>query len=195
PATVASDNTAQKVPVASIQLHDQPEYLAIPKEIATAFLTSKAVNSSDLPLLAGPMNVFLDDTFVAASRLPTVMPGEDFDLALGADEAIALKREEDRHFTENTGFTGKGRRLSYGYTLTVQNNRRTAEKIVVLDQIPVSRNEKITVSLLAPAQDQATTQPDGTVKWTLTLQPGEKRLLPLRFAIVYPGDTPIVGLN
>ena len=195
PATVASDNTAQKVPVAAIKLKNEPEYLAIPKEIATAFLASQAVNSSDLPLLAGPMNVFLDDTFVAASRLPTVMPGETFDLALGADEAIALKREEDRHFTETTGLTGHGRRLSYAYTLTVQNNRRTAAKIVVLDQIPVSRNEKITVSLLAPAKDQATTQTDGTVKWTLMLQPEEKRLLPLRFAVEYPGDASIVGLN
>ena len=39
-------------------------------------------NTSDYPLLAGAVNTFLDDTFVAASSLKTVMPGEKRELPL-----------------------------------------------------------------------------------------------------------------
>jgi len=194
-ATILSDNSPQKVPVTSARLSSDPEYLAIPKELPAAFLTAKVTNSSGFPLIGGAMNVFLDDTFVAASSLRTVMPGEKFDLALGADEGIAIKRRVNNRFTEDTGLVNKGRRITYDFTLTAQNNKATAEKIVVQDQLPVSRNEKVVVKLLGSDEKQTRPDSDGTLKWTLTLQPGEKRELPLRFSVEYPNDVPVTGID
>ncbi len=141
------------------------------------------------------MNVFLDDTFVASSSLPTVMPGEKFDLALGADEGISVKRKLNNRFTEDTGVVSKGKRITYDYTITLQNNKKTAEKITVLDQIPLSRHEKIVVKVLAPSEREAKPDADGILKWTLSLNPGEKRELPLKFSIEYPADFPVSGLD
>jgi len=83
----------QKVSIASAKLAANLQYQATPKLLEAAFLSAYAVNNTDYPFLAGPMNTFLDETFVAASRLKTVMPGEKFELALGADEGIAIKRK------------------------------------------------------------------------------------------------------
>jgi uncharacterized protein (TIGR02231 family) len=195
PTTVPSDNSPQKVPVTSVALATAPEYSATPKHVAAAFLTTKVTNNSDFPLLAGPMNVFLDDTFVASSSLPSVMPGEKFDLALGADEGIAIKRKLNNRFTEDTGLVNKSKKITYDYTISVQNNKKTAEKIVVVDQVPVSRHEKIAVKVIAPTEREAKPDAEGTIKWTLSLNPGEKRDLPLKFSIEYPADFPIVGLE
>jgi uncharacterized protein (TIGR02231 family) len=195
PASVASDNSPQKIPITAARLVAAPEYLAIPKQLAAAFLTTKVTNSSEFPLLAGTMNVFLDGTFVATSSLRTVMPGEKFDLALGADDAIAIKRKLNNRFTEDTGIVTKGKRVTYDSTLTVQNNKKTAEKIVVLDQLPISRNEKVVVKLLAPDDRELKPETDGTLRWTLTLKPGEKREIPLKFAIEYAADVQVAGLD
>jgi uncharacterized protein (TIGR02231 family) len=194
-STVPSDNSPQKVPITSVRLADAPEYLAIPKQLAAAFLTAKVTNSSDFPLLAGAMNVFLDDTFVAASSLRTVMPGEKFDLALGVDDAISIKYKLNNRFAEDTGLISKGKRVTYDYTLTVQNNKKTFERVVLLDQVPVSRNEKIVVTTLAPDATEVKPDADGTLKWSLNLKPGEKRELPLKFSIERPAEVAVAGLE
>ncbi len=194
-ATVPSDGSSQKVPITSAELTALPEYQAVPKRQTTAFLTCKVSNTSDFPLLAGTMNVFLDGTFVATSRLDTVMPGEKFDLALGADEGIAVKHKRAQKFIENTGLTNSGTRITYEYLLTIQNNKKTAERVNVSDQLPLARHEKITVKQLAPDPRDIKPDNEGTLKWQLDLKPGEKRELTVKFTVEYPNDLPITGLE
>ncbi len=195
PSTIASDNSPQKVPIATATLALAPEYRTTPKLLPSAFLTAKVTNSTDYPLLAGSMNVFLDDAFVATSALRSVMPGEQFDLSLGADEGISVKRTLNNRLTEDTGVVSKSKRITYDLTLTVQNNKRTPAKIVVRDQLPVSRHEKIVVKQLAPDERQLKPNAEGVLQWTLDLKPGEKRELPLRFSVEHPADFIVEGLE
>jgi len=194
PTTIASDNAPQKVAVTTAKLAATAEYPAIPKRLPAAFLTAHVTNTSDFPFLAGALNVFLDGTFVAASQLRAVQPGEKFDLALGADEGIALKRTLVKRFAEDTGLTNGGRRVTYEFLLSVQNNKKTAERVVLQDQLPVSRNEKIVVKHLAPDPKDLKPDAEGLLKWTLDLKPGEKRELTLKFSIDHPADVNVSGL-
>jgi uncharacterized protein (TIGR02231 family) len=210
PVTLASDNTPQRVPLASAifaaELHDQ----STPKLQETAYLVAEVTNQSELPLLAGPLNAFLDETFVATARLATTMPGEKLTLNLGADEAITIKRKIVSRFTEDTGFTTKSRRTTYTILITVTNNKRSAERVVIQDVVPVARDEKIQVTLSTPAPrdllkpEDAAAQPpkagisrdaDGKLTWRLDLKPGEKREITLKFAIEHPADLSVTGVE
>ncbi len=195
PASVPSDNSPQKVPITTATLAANPEYLTTPKLQPAAFLTAKVVNSSEFPLLAGAMNVFLDGTFVATSHLRTVMAGEKFDLALGADDGISVKHKRVQRFTEDTGLTNSGKRITYEYLLTIQNNKKTAARVIVADQIPVSRNEKVVVKQLAPDAKEVKPTNEGALKWTLDLKPAEKKEITLKFSIDYPNDVQVSGLE
>jgi len=195
PSSVASDNSPQKVPITAAKFAANPEYLTVPKRLATAYLTAKVVNNSDFPLLSGAMNVFLDGTFVATSALRTVMPGEKFDLALGADEGISVKYKRVNRFAEETGLTNSGKRITYEYLITIQNNRRTAERVIVADQVPVSRNEKIVVKQLSPEVKDLKPTDEGSLKWSLDLKAGEKRELTVKFAVEYDKDVNVAGLE
>lgn len=188
-----SDNAPHKVPIGTLALKADLRYSATPKLVPAAFLTADVANTSEFPLLAGPMNVFLDDTFVAASRLRTVMPGEKFDLALGVDEGVSVKRRLNNRLTENTGLVNRGQRITYDFTFILQNNKKTVVPLVLRDQLPVSRHEKIVVKLLAP--EDVKPAEDGTLEWKLTLAPGEKRELPFKFSVEYPNDLPVSGLE
>lgn len=203
-ATILSDNAPQKVGIATARLPARLQYQATPRALEAAFLSAYATNSTDFPLLAGSMNAFLDDSFVAASSLNTVMPGEKFELALGADEGIAIKRKVVNRFTEDTGLVSKGKRITYEFLVTITNNKKTAQHIVFKDLVPVSRNEKIVVKLLAPAERDLSTpdapkevsrEADGKLVWRLDLKPGEKREVPLKFSVEYPADLPVSGLE
>ncbi|MBC8011348.1 MAG: mucoidy inhibitor MuiA family protein [Burkholderiales bacterium] len=210
PVTLASDNTPQRVPLGVATLAAELQYQATPKLQETAYLAAYVTNRSELPFLGGSLNVFLDDTFVAVSRLATTMPGERFTLNLGADEGIAIKRKIVSRFTEDTGFATKSRRTTYDILVTVTNNKKTLERVVLKDAAPVARDEKISIKLLAPAErellkpeDAAALPPklgisrdaDGKLTWRLDLKPGEKRELPLRFSIEHPADLPVTGVE
>lgn len=193
--SVPSDNSPQKIPIATTPLNAMPEYATTPKSQPVAFLTSKVYNNSEFPLLAGSMNVFLDGTFVATSRVATVMPGERFDLALGADEGISVKHKRLQRFVEQTGLVNSGTRLTYEFLITIQNNKRTAERVVVTDQVPLSRHEKVTVKQLVPTPTELKPDNEGLLKWTLDLKPGEKRELTVKFSVEHPNDLHVTGLE
>ena len=210
PVSLASDNTPQRLPLGGATLAAELQYQATPKLQETAYLAAYVTNRSELPFLGGALNVFLDDTFVAASRLATTMPGEKFTLHLGADEGISIKRKIVSRFTEDTGFATRSRRTTYDILVTLTNNKRSAERVIVQDATPVARDEKITVKLIAPAErdllkpEDAAVQPpkpgiardaDGRLTWRLDLKPGEKRELPLRFSIEHPADLPVTGVE
>jgi uncharacterized protein (TIGR02231 family) len=205
PATIASDNSPQKVAIATVKLAAKLQYQATPKVLEAAFLSAYTSNSTEFPFLAGTVSTFLDNAFVSASRLKTVMPGEKLQLDLGADEGVAIKRKLVNRFTEDTGFTSKSRLTTYEFLLTVTNNKRTAERVVFKDVLPVSRDEKITVKLLAPAEREVgttekpgrevTREEDGKLVWRLDLKPGEKREITLKFSIEHPADLPVTGVE
>ncbi|WP_404424768.1 mucoidy inhibitor MuiA family protein [Nibricoccus sp. IMCC34717] len=204
PATVLSDNSPQRVSVAQLRMPAELLYQVAPKLQETAFLAGKVSNDSDYPLLAGPVNVFLDDAFVATSFLKSVMPKEKFEVALGADEGIVVKRQIVSRFQEDTGLTSKGRRITYEFLITVTNQKQTAEKVVVREALPLSQDEKISIKLLTPAERDIGTsekprdlmrEENGRLAWTLNLKAGEKRELPLKFSIEWPADLAVIGVE
>jgi uncharacterized protein (TIGR02231 family) len=202
--TLASDNSTQKVGITTFKLAANLQYQATPKVREAAFLSAYTTNTSDYPLLAGAMNTFLDGTFVATSQLKTVMSGEKFELALGADEGVAIKRKLVNRFTEDTGLTSSGRRTTYEVLVTVTNNKKTAERVVFKEGVPLSRDEKITVKIITPAErdtgtkaapKEVTMEEDGKLVWRLDLKPGEKREVPLKYSIEHPANLAVTGLE
>ena len=194
PATLLSDNTAQRVAIATANLPATLQYQATPALREAVFLTAQASNNTDFPFLAGPLNTFLDDAFVASSSMKAVMPGEKVELALGADDGISIKRQLVNRYTESTGFSGSGKRVTYEYKITVKNNKATKEQVTFKDRLPISRNEKIVVKLLSPSDRDVKREEDGKLAWEWDLEPGKSRETVLKFSVDYPGDIDVSGL-
>ena len=153
------------------------------------------------------MNTFLDDNFIATSSLKTTMPEEKFDLSLGADEGISIKRRLVNRFTEKTGLSGSGNRVTYTIELTVANLKKARQHVVFKELLPVSRNEKIEVKLIEPAErevgtlakpgKEVTREEDGKLVWRVDVEPGKDkaRKFTLKFSVDYPADFQITGLE
>jgi uncharacterized protein (TIGR02231 family) len=204
PLSLPSDRSAQKVVITTLNCPAELRYETAPKLIEAAYLSASSTNRSDFPWLAGPVNAFLGDTFIATSALRAVMPGETFALSLGVDDSIAVKRRIVKRFTEDTGLTNSGRRITHEYVVTLTNNKKTAERIVLREPTPVSRDEKIVVKVITPAErdissatapKEISREADGILAWRIDLKPGEKREVPIKLTIEHPADLTVTGLD
>ncbi len=88
--------------------------------------------------------------------------------------------------------------------VTLTNNKKSAERVVFKEAVPVSRNEKIVVKLLTPVErdigaadspKEITREADGILVWRVDLKPGEKREIPLKLSIDYPAELSVIGLD
>jgi len=192
---IPDDNIYHKVTITIQPFDTKFEYTTVPKALDKVFLTGMVVNTSDFPLQPGDVNVFFENDFVNKSTLATIVPTDTFRLALGVDDAIKVERKQINKFTESTGLLGGKAKVTYEYEIIVTNNKQSEEVVTVVDQIPISRNEKIKVQLLVP--DEKSVKPDlyNRLKWILRMQPGAKATLPLKYQVEYPSGEKITGME
>lgn len=194
-ATLNSDGSSQKVSIAQFKLPATFRYLATPSLREAAYLQADTRNATDYPLLPGTLNTYLGNTFVASGQLRAVMPGETFELALGGDEAMSIKRKLVNRYTDYTGLTGGRKRITYEFRIDAQNNHKTEQRLQFKDQLPISRNEQIKVALLEPEGQAAAREDDGKLLWDWQLKPGEKRSTTFKFSVEYPKELEVSGLE
>src|SRR5690606_14762839 len=87
--TVKTGGQQQRVALTTLTETAELSYELVPSEATAIFATVKINNSKDFPLLAGNVNAFFDDEFIAASDMKTVFPKEELELAMGVDQAIS----------------------------------------------------------------------------------------------------------
>lgn len=194
-STIPSDNSPHKVTIAINNLPIDFTYTSIPKILPKVYVKGKAANKFDYPLLSGEINVFVDNEFVNRTFLNTIVPTDTLELALGIDESIKCQKTLKNKFVESKGLFDGSKMITYDYEIKITNNRKTAENILVVDQLPISRNEKIKTELLIPKEMENTLNDSKELKWDLKLNPGETKVIPIKFSIKFPNNLNVYGLE
>ncbi len=197
-SNVESDGAPHKVSVMNQTLSAEFRYSSAPRVSAFAYLRAKVTNSTEYPLLPGNARVFLDNAYVAESRLDTIAPGEEFWTSLGVDESIKIEHKLLKKYLKNEGLVNRKNRMIYEYLIKIENHKQTTEDLRLEDHIPVSRHQDIEVKLLEPLwkqdSDSLKKKDYDTLEWNLKLKPGEKKEIPLKFSVEYPLNRNISGL-
>lgn len=194
PISLLSGSTSKFIDITTMNLPVSLSYIAVPRLSQAVYLQVNTVNQSDYPLLSGQTNIFMNNRFVTSSYLKTTMPNEKFALDLGIDPAIAVTYKLVKQFTEQTGLTNGYTKITYDYLLTIQNNKMSAEKIKILNQIPISSDDQITVKLLSPSAQAVSLDKEGKTAEEWTLKAGEKKEQQLKYFVEYPKTLRVMGL-
>ena len=80
---------------------------------------------------------------------------------------------------------GSSRRDTYFYDVVLRNNRTVPVKINIFDQIPVSRNSEITVTVENISNGKKDDL-SGEVKWEVTIPPGQSVNFEIGYTVKYP---------
>lgn len=197
---VPGDGSNSKLLVMENEFGSEFRYLTIPKLSQHVYLTTKVENTTDYPLLPGNLSLFLDENFVGTSHLEAlVTPEERFTLNLGVDESIRVKHKLLKKKGDEKGLWTKSKVQEFAYSITLESLRKTPETVIVRDQLPVSQDEKIKVSLdlLHPPENPEKDKdklPPGALEWKILLPSREVYKVEFGFTVNYPKDVSLMGM-
>jgi uncharacterized protein (TIGR02231 family) len=192
PYTVVSAAKATTVDIRNYEMKSDYVYSVAPKLDNDAFLLARATGWEEFSLLPGEANIFFEGTFVGKSFIDPNNIKDTLSISLGRDKRIVVKREKLKDLTSRN-FVGSTKKESYSYEISVRNSKSESIKILVEDQVPISQNTQIDVSL-QNAGGAKYNKTNGKLVWELDLKANETRKLSYQFEVKYPKDKQVMGL-
>jgi uncharacterized protein (TIGR02231 family) len=192
PIDIESRDKETILPLFTKKMQGDTYYYAVPKRSHLTFLVCKT--KADKELLSGPLNVYFGGRYIGKTHLSEKKAGEEFHLSLGADREVMVKREKVKDKVKETYF-GKIQRgtivRELAYKIMVENMKDRSILLKVVDNIPVSRTDKIEVKELTmkpePTQKNYRDK-EGVMLWEYRLDPDQQQEINIEFVVAYPKD-------
>ena len=186
------EDTAQGNIIEIIRKSVEAEYChyITPKAECSAYLMAIVNNWRNMDWLECDANIFLENRYVGATHINPDAMDEMFKISLGRDRFINVTRQ-CRKKNASQQMLGNMQSKDFEYQFEIRNEKNQPVQIMVIDQIPVTENEKIIVEAVnAPgAQLEPRT---GRITWRARLNTGEKLPLTLGFRVRWPKG---MGIN
>ncbi|KAK2801253.1 hypothetical protein FQN50_007813 [Emmonsiellopsis sp. PD_5] len=191
-------------------------HVIIPKLRAAAFLRAKIFNTSSLPLLRGNAGLNLDGTFMGTAMVPDCRADSVFSLNLGVDPGIQVSYPTPIVRRTAGGFFNTEDRAVFRRTCRINNTKAAAATLVILDQVPVSEDNRLKLNILEPAglekesdsvpvtldssaakagwgKGKVTMLKGGEIMWQLTVEKGMEIRLTLEYEAKMPNGQKMIG--
>jgi hypothetical protein len=106
-------------------------------------------------------------------------------LAVGADKRVAVDRKVAKSKPEKVGLLSSSIETIVTITINVKNNNQTKIDFNLVDQVPLSNSEKITITPgdLAKAEYDEKT---GKLTWDFSLSPLESKTITFSYIVHHP---------
>ncbi|KAI9051725.1 hypothetical protein LZ554_004765 [Drepanopeziza brunnea f. sp. 'monogermtubi'] len=150
--TLAPNNSSIKHKIAKIEFKNVVfSHVVVGKLRQVAFLKARLRNTSQIALLKGPLGLTLDGSFLGQATLPRCSPGEHIVLPLGVDPAIAISYPKPTVRRSQAGIFTKEDTNVFSRSCVVANTKHNAAvELTVLDQVPVSEDERLKIEITSP---------------------------------------------
>ncbi len=184
--TINSDDAPQKIPFGSQVLKAELNYFAIPKKSSKVYLRAKTLNSSNVPLLGGPAQIFMNGDLISKTTLSSISEGGTFSFDLGSDSNIEVKRVVDRK-SDDSGFFKKSHHNDYKIKIEVANHHAFPVKVELKDNFPQSPNSDIQIEFKS-RKPSSIKDNQGLLVWQLAIPPKSKQDVLFDYGITYPAN-------
>ncbi|MFF0431468.1 DUF4139 domain-containing protein [Streptomyces sp. NPDC004327] len=196
-ADVPSDGTWHTVTVGEIAVGLRTEYVCVPSVEQTVYATLVLSNSSDQALLAGPVEVTVDDDFLLTAALPTLAPGGVRRVGLGPAEGIRVTRRT--HLNESTaGLRNTTTVLDHRVHVELANRLPRPVTVEVRERVPVTSEADVRIEERAgwaPPEDGPEPHAPGTRVRRVELPAGGTTALDGGYEIRIPAGKALVDGN
>jgi uncharacterized protein (TIGR02231 family) len=192
-----ADGSSHRFTIAEREMRSTLSVLSTPRFAPIGYLIATANHEGEEPLLPGPVSVFRDGSFVGLAQIGVTRPGAELELSFGADDKVEIEYRLVNDGQSEEGLISAEKRIDRQYRIAVANHHDEALEITVLDQIPVSQDERIEVELSKSGTKPTESDPEdrkGVLAWRYLYKPGEERVIDFRYAVTSPADLPVLGL-
>ena len=166
--TVPSDGRPNTVPLFDFKATPKRTLVGWPELELRVFLTATQKNEGKQPILAGPVELLLQNGFVGWTKVLFVAPGEEFRLSFGPDASVRLSRAQKDKQVEAT--TTDWKTQSKTVTLYISSLGDEPKTVELVERMPVSELEQVKVAL-APKRTapKPKVDDDGFATWVVEL--------------------------
>ncbi len=188
--SIPSDNKNHYVSILNKELKTKYVHKTIPKVDLKAYLTARITNFEDLNLLPGKANVYFDGTFIGRTFLQTGGTGDTLELSLGQDKNVTVKRSKIKDKSKEK-VLDNDKYYDVAYEIIVKNGNAKNIEIEVIDQVPLTQNNDITIEKIdinGAKQDEAT----GQIEWRNIIKAREHKKNAFSFTVKAPKGMQLV---
>ncbi len=198
-ADIPSDGTWHTVTVGEIPVGLRTEYVCVPSVEQTVYATSVLSNATGQALLAGPVEVTVDDEFLLTAALPTLAPGGVRRVGLGPAEGIRVTRRTNVHESAS-GLRNHTTVLDHRVHVELANRLARPVTVEVRERVPVTSDPDVRIEeradWTAPETGAGPEQhAPGTRVWRVDLPAGGTAALDGGYEIRIPAGKALVGGN
>lgn len=196
--TVPADGAEHRFPITNRDFNAALSVRAVPKKEEKAYLYAEIKVEGEAPTLAGAASLYRDATYIGGARLASLKPGDTAELSFGVDERVTVDYQPQRGQSGEHGMFSKEQRTEHRSRTNVTNLHGLPIKIVIYDQMPVSKSEDLKITLLdretTPGFAKDIQDKPGLLSWTWEAKPGERKSIDFGYVATYPPDKMAVGL-
>jgi uncharacterized protein (TIGR02231 family) len=183
PYNIKSDNQMNMVLINSKTLNTEYLYYAVPKVELSVYLVARITDLSSLNLIPGKAKLFHDGAYIGETYVNPSTMEDTMNLSLGKDQSILVTRTLVKDDSKEN-IVGEKIVKSMSYKITIKNQKAKNIRLIMQDQIPVSRNEEIEIEMIESTKgivDPIT----GIVDWNIKMKPSELQTFSLRYTVEY----------
>lgn len=187
-ATVRADGRPYWLPLDTVTTTGEAKLVAVPKLSPYVFQAITLENPARYPLMAGRARLHRGGSFVGEVELPHTGPGVPLELSLGVDGELRMERAELGDLERSPGFLSSTRRIERRLELTLTNQGQGTEKVELRENVPVSKDEALKVTLDAAATTSGFTHDAlrGLYTWRVELPRGATKKVRFGYTIALP---------
>jgi len=198
PVDVKADGTKAKVLIGSFETENTLEVQVKPQIDTKGYLVAKAELKGEAPILPGKVSLFRDGAYIGQSYTEMLRPGDEAQLAFGIDDNVSVTRKTLVDKSSEAGVISKSNVQERGYVTRIKNLHKKAISLAVLETVPVSQDERITVSILKDKTTQGyksdVDDVKGLLRWATKLEAKKEVEVKLGWQVSWPKDEAISGL-
>ncbi len=186
--TIAADNADHRVSLARTDLKGSVMHVAIPSISSYVYLRARIRNTGTFPLLGGSMNLFVDSMFVGSTVAPRAAVGAEFDVYLGADQRMQIRRTLLKGDIADAGILSKKVAIENQWQIEIANYTKKSRQIILLDQYPVPADPGLSTKFIGSSRSDVSADANGILTWKMELKPGESQKFDFSYSLEVPRD-------
>lgn len=200
-ADVPSSGRPHRVALASAEAPAAPHFVAVPREVAEVYREVEVANPFGAPLLAGPVDLFVDGALTAQSSIAYVDRGGAFRAGLGVEDRLRVARNA-RVEESGAGLLGGALAVQHEVTIDLSSSLGKDVIVEVIDRIPVTDEKDLEIKLVSSQpKAQPYTQEDlgapvrRGLRWSVQVPAGGKATVAFTYRLTLSAKNEIVGGN
>ena len=198
---VLSDGLTHRVPLGSGDATPTVRWRVIACERTDVFREVELRNPFDAPLLAGPVDVYVDGSLLVVASIDHIDRGGALRVGMGVDERLRAARNV-RAKEDTAGLLGGDTIIDHTVSVELSSALGSPALVELIDRLPVTDEKAVEVtSKGARPEPERFTQADrgaavrGGLRWEVIVPAGGRATVEFSYRLTIPSKNELVGGN